>query len=120
MARQAALLTIGIVPDASYYQILGLHPQASTEAINRAWKIAARKNHPDRWAHEGHETESSANAKMAAINQAYQTLSDPTKRRTYDLENGLIPAKCTKCGAPGALRNGGGFPVALCDSCLST
>ena len=109
---------MAIVPSGNYYELLGVHPQASPEAIARAWKIAARKNHPDRWAHEGHDTEAQANAKMASINQAYQTLSEPTKRRAYDLENGLIPARCTKCGAPGALRDGGGFPVALCQACF--
>lgn len=103
----------------TFYEILGVHPKSSREVMARAWKIAARTNHPDRWSHLGPEEERSATLRMAAINEAFQLLSDPVTRRQYDLEHGLIPALCSRCGAPGALRNAlGGLTIAYCDACI--
>lgn len=106
--------------ESNYYQLLNVPAQVSPEALARAWKIAARRNHPDRWRECGFSSESEANAHMASINQAYQTLSDPQTRRAYDLAHGLIPARCGRCGNPGALRDGGnGTIIPLCEACLS-
>lgn len=108
------------VMERTYYELLSVPAQASPEALARAWKIAARRNHPDRWRECGFESEQQANAHMAAINQAYQVLRDPRTRRLYDLERGLLPARCGRCGNPGALRDGGnGTIIPLCDTCLA-
>ena len=113
-------MTVREVMTQTFYDILGVHPKVSQEAMSRAWKIAARRNHPDRWTHEGHESERSANARMAAINEAFQTLSDPAKRRAYDLAHGLLAARCSRCGNPGALRDaGGGAVIAYCNDCFT-
>lgn len=113
-------VTIDPAMSENYYQLLGVPPQASQDAIARAWKFAAMRNHPDRFAHLGDEAAREANAKMASINEAFQILSDPGRRRHYDLEHGLIAARCTECGKPGALRLAdGGRTVAYCDACYA-
>ena len=105
----------------TYYDLLNVPPQVSAEALTRAWKIAARNNHPDRWEAHGFASEEEANVRMADINRAYQILSDPRTRRAYDLEQGLIAARCGRCGLPGALRDGGnGSVIPLCDACLGS
>jgi molecular chaperone DnaJ len=49
---------------------------ASPEVINAAWRSLCKLYHPD--VKKGQEK------RMAAINVAYNVLSDPQKRRTYD------------------------------------
>ena len=102
----------------NFYELLGVNVNASTEAIRKAWRLAAWENHPDlRWAQD--EVVRRENEKvMQQINEAYQTLTHPEKRRRYDLEMGLLPARCSLCGKDGNLRlaeNGG--VVSVCDAC---
>jgi molecular chaperone DnaJ len=59
-----------------YYKILGVSPQASQEEIRKAYYKLAHKYHPDK----GGDPE-----KFKEINEAYQVLSDPEKRKQYDL-----------------------------------
>jgi curved DNA-binding protein CbpA len=66
-----------------YYQVLGIGPGASAEEIKRAYHRVAFQCHPDRnWENE------EANGEMERINEAYAVLSDPLKRREYDLPRG--------------------------------
>lgn len=65
------------VPD--YYNILGIDRNASSEEIKKAYYKLARKHHPD--LHKGDEAES---RKFQQINEAYEVLKDPDKRRKYD------------------------------------
>lgn len=60
------------------YDLLGVSPDADTASIRDAYRRAARAHHPDR-----HGDASSAN--MAAVNEAWQVLGDPARRREYDL-----------------------------------
>ena len=53
-------------------------PDAPTVTIRDAYRRAARTHHPDR-AGEG------SAARMSEVNQAWHTLSDPARRRDYDL-----------------------------------
>lgn len=101
----------------NYYALLEVSTNASTETINAAWRLAALDNHPDRAALNGTDyRESEQN--MLLINQAHQTLTDPQKRRNYDLENSIVSAVCCRCGKQGYLRKGPGNNVtALCDDC---
>ncbi len=105
-------------PEENFYEILGVPVDASAEAIKRAWRLSAWENHPDL---QGSETEPQRRAHemvMQRINEAYQTLSDPAKRRHYDLETGLVHARCSRCGQDGNLRLGSaGGVVALCGDC---
>jgi curved DNA-binding protein len=58
-----------------YYSILGVPKNASPEEIKRAYRKLAMKHHPDR----GGDA-----AKLQEINEAYDTLKNPTKRQQYD------------------------------------
>lgn len=70
-----------VVP-VQYYDILGLKKNASQEEIKRAYRKLVRQYHPDH--HPGTPPE-----RMQAINEAYGVLSDPQKRRQYDLTTGV-------------------------------
>ena len=104
--------------EENFYEILRVPVDASTEAIRKAWRLAAWESHPDL---QGSETESQRRVHemaMQRVNEAYQTLSDPAKRRRYDLEAGLLAARCSRCGQDGNLRLGSnGTVVALCSDC---
>lgn len=63
-----------------YYDILGVPRNASLEEIKRAYRKLALEWHPDR--HK--EDKEVAEKKFKEINEAYQVLSDPQKRATYD------------------------------------
>src|ERR1035437_49238 len=59
-----------------YYNILGVNKSASKEEIKKAFYKLAHKYHPDK--KEGNE------AKFKEVNEAYQVLSDDSKRAKYD------------------------------------
>jgi hypothetical protein len=71
----------GTVKDTYYYDVLEVDPQADASAIKRRYYILARKYHPDRVAPEDKET---ATIKFKEIAEAYQVLSDPELRHTYN------------------------------------
>ncbi len=62
-----------------YYSILGVNKQGSTEEIKRAYRRLARKYHPDL-----NPDNKEAEEKFKDVNEAYEVLSDPGKRRQYD------------------------------------
>jgi molecular chaperone DnaJ len=64
-----------------YYEVLGVARTASGEEIKRAYRRLAMKYHPDRADANG-KAESEAMFKECA--EAYEVLSDDTKRRRYD------------------------------------
>src|SRR5262245_1731179 len=61
-----------------YYRILGVDRNADDKAIKSAYRKLARKHHPDVSKGAG------AAEKFKEINEAYEVLSDPEKRRRYD------------------------------------
>lgn len=62
----------------NYYEELGVSRDASADEIKKAYRKLARKYHPDI------SKEADAEAKMQAINVAYDTLSDSSKKAEYD------------------------------------
>lgn len=63
-----------------YYAILGVKRGASDKEIRQAYRRLARKYHPD-----VNAGDKAAEEKFKEINAAYEVLSDPKKRRKYDL-----------------------------------
>lgn len=61
-----------------YYEILGVSKSASEAEIKSAYRKLARKHHPDIDKSPG------AGEKFKEVSQAYQILSDPSKRKQYD------------------------------------
>ncbi|QSJ15839.1 DnaJ domain-containing protein [Nostoc sp. UHCC 0702] len=62
-----------------YYGILGVSKTASQEEIKQAFRKLARKYHPD--VNPGNKQ---AEARFKEVNEAYEVLSDPDKRKKYD------------------------------------
>jgi len=62
-----------------YYEILGVGREADEREIKKAFRRLARELHPDV---NGHDPEAEHKFKEAA--EAYEVLSDPERRRTYD------------------------------------
>ena len=78
-----------------YYEILGVPRDATPEQIKKAYRRLAREHHPDVAG-----TDAGSEERFKDVSRAYDVLSNPDKRRTYDL--GGDPA------GPGG-GQGGGF-----------
>lgn len=62
---------------ATLYEVLGVRPTATSEEIQRAYRLLALRHHPDVAPDADPET-------MAAINAAWSVLGDPFRRNEYD------------------------------------
>ncbi len=62
-----------------YYKVLGVERGAAADAIAKAYKKLARQYHPDL-----NPNDKTAEEKFKDINEAYEVLKDPEKRRMYD------------------------------------
>ena len=67
-----------MVNGSSYYEVLGVARDATEEEIRRAFRRLAMEWHPDRNKSEGAEEQ------FKLVNEAYQVLIEPEKRRLYD------------------------------------
>src|SRR5215471_508082 len=64
-----------------YYDVLGVAKDATEQDITKAYRKLAMKHHPDR--NSGNDSKASEE-KFKEAKEAYEVLSDATKRATYD------------------------------------
>lgn len=79
-----------------FYQVLGVSKSASETELKSAYRKLARQYHPD----VNKTTE--ASAKFKEVSEAYQVLSDPKKRQTYDQFGSAAFEPGAGSGGPGA------------------
>ena len=68
------------MPDSDfvdYYELFQISPNAELETIYRVFKMLATRYHPD-------NTETGELSRFLLLNQAYETLTDPRQRSSYD------------------------------------
>src|SRR2546428_11771741 len=93
-----------------FYVILGLGRDATPGDIKRAYKRLARRFHPD--INPGDRL---AAAQFRQIAEAYETLSDPDRRRRYDAGQSVTPPEAATYGFEGF-----DFSVSVSGSAAST
>jgi molecular chaperone DnaJ len=91
-----------------YYKVLGVSNKASQDEIKKAYRKLARQYHPDR-----NQDDPRAEERFKEVQEAYDTLSDPEKRKQYDAGGSFagFGGRNPFAGAPG----GGGFAADLGD-----
>jgi curved DNA-binding protein len=91
-----------------YYSTLGVAKTATAKEIKQAFRKLARKHHPD-----VNPGDKSAEAKFKEINEAYEVLGDPEKRKKYDElgANWRMYEQAGAAGGPGGGFQGGAWNV---------
>lgn len=84
--------------EKNYYEILEVDVKASKEIIEKAFKVLAKRYHPDT---QSDDKKNWAEEKFKEINEAYEILSNDESRKNYDVEldydkNSVIDALCAK------------------------
>lgn len=88
-----------------YYDILGVTKSASADEIKKAYRKQALEWHPDR--HK--DDKEAAEKRFKEINEAYQVLSDPQKRSSYDQFGSAGPQGFGGFGGQGGFQQSGPF-----------
>jgi curved DNA-binding protein CbpA len=79
------------------YEVLQVHPRAEPEVLRAAYRVLARKYHPD---HGGDAR------RMITLNDAWDVLGDPVRRAEYDA------SRAAPAGQPGSAPHSAAAPTA--------
>lgn len=91
-----------------YYDVLGIDRNADEKTIKKAYRKLAKKYHPDTNAGNPDAAD-----KFKEVNEAYDVLGDPKKKKMYDqfghaaFEAGADPGAGTGAGGFGGFQSGG-------------
>ncbi len=91
--------------EKDYYKALGVPKTATQAEIKKAFRALAKKHHPD-----SNENDAKAEARFKEVSEAYDVLSDETKRKEYDEARTLFGGGGFRMptGFPGGGGGGGG------------
>jgi hypothetical protein len=70
----------------NHYEVLGVSPAATTAELRAAYLALVRLHHPDRHVDATPAQQEAAEDRMRRVNEAWSELSDPDRRRRYDLQ----------------------------------
>ncbi len=103
LAAVRAKLRVQVLEAPTAYAVLGVPPGASADMIKGAHRALASAFHPDRCGL------ADASDLMARVNVAYETLTDPAKRRTHDTIHHTAKRACPVCDGTGFTLKQRGF-----------